>query len=357
MPNDMAPQVPQTAPTGGAMPVLHNEGEFSMLLDTGKFHQLQRIGKMYASSKMVPAHFQGDEASCMVAVQMAMRLQVDPFMFLQKTYVVGGKPGMEAQMAIALVNTRGPFEGPIDWNFKRDANGKVVEATAFATHKKTGRVCSATVDWDMVTGEGWDKNKKWHSLREQMFAYRSGVFLARRYCPEVLMGMSLEDELREIELNPAPALEPAGTTGPKTLKEKLGIVDAQPVDQTAKAIQAGLEGAARRMPPPDASTEELVDAGHIVIHDDPPTGGAAPQGAPATSEAATGAGGGQNAPTGAQGGGAMPFENVLAHAKRAKTAAQVEIVRDVLRGDSYSAEQKSEVETILNSKKLQPELG
>lgn len=337
MPNDNQPhtQLPAATGTTAAMPVLHDSGDFSMLLDSGKFHQLQRIGKMYASSKMVPQHFQGDEASCMVAVQMAMRMNIDPFMFLQKTYVVSGKPGMEAQMVIALINTRGPFEGPIDWNFKRDDKGKVVEATAFATHKKTKRVCSATVDWAMVEGEGWDKNKKWHSLREQMFAYRSAVFLGRRFCPEVLMGMAIDDELREIELNPSQPEPPADRARP-TLKDRLGIVDAEAA------------APAPATPTPKAEPS-LADMG-IVVHDEPaqePAQGGLPGvGAPTPHPKA------ENAAQAPSGGGAMPFESVLGHAKKAKTQGQVDIVRDVLRDPSYTAEQRQAIEDILGSKKL-----
>lgn len=341
MPNDNAASAVVTKPQDRQqLPMIQDSGEFSMLLDSAKFHQLQRIGHMYATSKMVPQHFQGDEASCMVAVQMAMRLQVDPFMFLQKTYVVGGKPGMEAQMAIALVNTRGPFEGPIDWNFKHDDNNRVIEATAFATHRKTGRVCSSTLTWETVVAEGWDKNKKWTSLREQMFAYRSAVFLARRYCPEVLMGMAMAEELEEIDITPAATrtVEPANPA--PGLKEKLGIprgavIDAEPSKAAAK-------------PGPDATTEQLVESGHIVIHEEAVQ--AASGGAQATLAGVAEVKPANEAQKPANAAGALPFDNALGHAKRAKTQGQVDLVRDAMRDAGYSEAQKAEIEVILKSK-------
>jgi hypothetical protein len=333
--------------------VLHNEGEFSMLLDSTKFNQLQRIGKMYAASKMVPTHFQGDEASCMVACQMAMRLNVDPFMFLQKTYVVGGKPGMEAQMAIALVNTRGPFEGPIDWNFKRDDKGKVVEATAFATHKKTGRVCSATVDWAMVEGEGWDKNKKWNSLREQMFSYRSAVFLARRYCPEVLMGMAMADELEEIDITPQPTEGTVEQPKRPTLKERIvgNVIEA---DRETPSPSTLVHPTAKFVPSTETpSAEELIASGHIVVHDDPVgTGQEAAGGFKLEGGAPTPQPTPEKGAPAAQPSPAMPFESVMRLAKQAKTLDQVDIVRDALRDPGYTLSQREEVEVILKSKKL-----
>jgi hypothetical protein len=150
---------------------------------------------MYSKSQMVPAHYQNKPADCMIACQMAVRLGVDPFMFLQNTYIVSGKPGMEAKLAIALVNSRGPFSGPIQWKF--DGQGKTRSCTAYAVHKVTGEVCEATVTWAMVEAEGWNKKpgSKWLSMPDMMFRYRSATFLARLYCPECLMGMMAEDEI------------------------------------------------------------------------------------------------------------------------------------------------------------------
>jgi|GEM_PF-3370401 len=308
-----------------------DDSEFSMLMDSSKFAQLQRVGIMYARSKMVPQHFQGDEPSCMVAVQMAMRLHVDPFMFLQKTYVIGGKPGMEAQLAIALINTRGPFAGPIDWDFKRDANGTVLEATAYATHKRTGKVCSATVTWAMVEAEGWNKKpgSKWLTLREQMFAYRSGVFLGRRYCPEVLLGMSTEDELRElaaeVDVTPVSAAEPT------RLRDRI-VGRSEP--QEAEVIDQGTVEVIREAPETaKPAAQEVASA--------PPAPEKAPEAQPAPASATA-------KPPAAP---AIPFMDALGYAKKAKTKTQIETVRDQMADPGYTDENRQAVFDILNSKK------
>ena len=336
MPNDQTHPPVQTAPKERQLPTVVDDGAFGMLLDTNKFAQLQRIGTMYARSKMVPAHFQGDEPSCMVAVQMAMRLGIDPFMFLQKTYVVGGKPGMEAPLVIALINTRGPFKGPVNWDLKRDDRGDVIECTAYATHRETGTVCSSTVTWKMVEAEGWSKKNgsKWVTLREQMFKYRSAAFLGRLYCPEVLMGMPTADELvdAEIDITPSPAqTEPTR----RTLKDRLGATAAA-LDAEMLAGQAPPEPR-RAAPPAGATTQELVDSGHIVIHD---------EGAPQPSQAGAGATEGGDPGKGAP----MPFDSLLGLAKRAKSRDQGDIVLDALNAPGYTEEQRAEVKTILGSK-------
>jgi hypothetical protein len=357
-----APTQPATQQTQAQVPAVRetramvvDDGEFSMLLDSAKFAQLQRIGVMYARSKMVPAHFQGDEPSCMVAVQMAMRLNIDPFMFLQKTYVVGGKPGMEAPLVIALVNTRGPFKGPINWDLKRDEKtGEVMECTAYATHKGTGQVCSSTITWKMVEAEGWSKKNgsKWLTLREQMFKYRSAAFLARLYCPEVIMGMSTADELEEIELNPAPAASEREQPR-RGLRDR--VVGNNVIDAGSEGSEVGAAGGggvvlaeppkerARDSARPAATADEADELKRmgITVDEREPVGDAKP--------AAQGAAGATQAVSPVIG-GAMPFDSVLGLAKKARSRDQGDIVLDALNGGGYTPEQVQQVKDILNSK-------
>lgn len=173
-----------------------DDSQYAMLLDSDKFAQLQRAANLFASSATVPAHYRGKPADCAVAIMCAMQLGQNPFMFMNKTYVVGGKIAMEGQLIIALINTRGPFTGPVNW--KIEGKGKDMSCTAYATHKVTGTLCEATVTMKMAEAEGWTKNSKWTSMPEQMIRYRSATFLARLFCPEVLLGMETDGEPEDI---------------------------------------------------------------------------------------------------------------------------------------------------------------
>lgn len=170
----------------------------SMLMNPAVFEQAQRGAALFAASTLVPDHFQGNQSNCFIAIELADRLGVAPFALMQKLYVVGGKPSMEAQLVIGLMNTRGPFTGPVEWRFSGE--GETRECTAFAVHEKTGKTCEATVTWDMVVKEGWlnKAGSKWKSMPDQMFQYRSAAFLARLHCPEVTMGLTTLDEAEDI---------------------------------------------------------------------------------------------------------------------------------------------------------------
>jgi hypothetical protein len=204
--------------------VVHDDGEYAMLFDSARFNQAQRVAKLFSESKLVPDHFRGSAASVFVALHMAMRMNLDPMMVMQKTYIIQGKPGMEAQLMIALVNARGPFTGPIQWEFSGEGESR--QCTAFATHKVTGERCEFPLTWKMVKAEGWaaKTGSKWMTIPDLMFRYRSATYLARLYCPEVLMGLATVDELKDvdaevIDVTPTPATPQTPQT--EKIKEKL----------------------------------------------------------------------------------------------------------------------------------------
>jgi hypothetical protein len=223
--------------------ISHDDSEFSAYLDTAKFNQMWRVATVFAQSALVPAQYRQKPEDCFIAMQMSVRMHVDPMMLMQNTYVVHGKPGMEAKLAIALVNSRGPFTGPIQWRF--EGEGKTRSCTAYATHRGTREVCEATVTWEMAEREGWTKKEgsKWLTMPDMMFRYRSATFLARLYAPECLMGMSMIDEL--LDIAPAatvaefePITEQPGTEG---LKARLAAKTEEPDPATEAAKQEQIE--------------------------------------------------------------------------------------------------------------------
>lgn len=203
-----SPAMPASQPT----PAVKPPREFHDLMDQpfkgsigdlvnrpSAFDNLQRVARMFAESSMVPDSFKGKIADCAIAIQISMRLDTDVFMLMQSMHVIHGRPGFEAKFIIAMVNERGPFEGPIQYDFVQDEAGDIVACRAYATHKTTGQLCENVVTKQMVIAEGWwdKKGSKWPTMTRQMFAYRSAVFLSRIYCPEVILGFSMVEELRE----------------------------------------------------------------------------------------------------------------------------------------------------------------
>ncbi|MBE3145252.1 MAG: hypothetical protein IMZ61_15240 [Planctomycetes bacterium] len=210
---DIVKQEPQKNLT-----ISYDESPYASFLDTAKFNQIWRVANMFAGSKTVPEHYQGKPNDCFIAFVIAERLRQDPFMFMQKSYVVKGKLGYEAQEIIALANTRGVFQGPIDWTI--EGAGKAKKCTAFATMKSDGKVRSSTVSWEMVEAEGWNKNPKWTTMTDHMFKYRSASFLISEVCPEVKMGMYSKEELQDMEYqSPTPKALPVSNLEGRLTKQ------------------------------------------------------------------------------------------------------------------------------------------
>lgn len=232
---------------------VEDHGEFANLLDTSKFGHLQRVATLFASSQLVPQHFQGNVANCFIAMQMAMRLRVDPFMFMQSCYIVHGRPGMEAKLAIALINSSGLFTDSLDYEIEGGIDPKAsgYRVRAFAVRKSTGkRVDGPWVDWPVVRAEGWDakQGSKWKTIPLLMFQYRAAAFFGRLHCPERLMGMQTVDELRDTEVAAAPDL---GSVHPDRASALLAKITTRPVSE-GQTLE----------PTPEASAQAQAEIAH-----------------------------------------------------------------------------------------------
>ncbi len=265
MSTDQLPAVPESAKEELALAktTTHKDtSPMACLLDTELFNHLWRVATAYSRSSMVPDHFRGKADDCFVAAQLALRLEVDLFMLMQNMYVVHGKPGMEAKLAIAMCNSRGPFRERIQWKF--DGEGKQRSCTAFAHDKQTGNLCEQTVTWGMVEAEGWNKDSKgvrskWNTIPDLMFQYRSAAWLIRTNCPEVLMGMHTTDELADIivDARSSDAGESFRKALPSTTVEEM-LESAEPPQEKPAPSSPGpqSEPAAESQPQPDATDDE-----------------------------------------------------------------------------------------------------
>lgn len=179
--------------------------------DSTTFAHVQRVAKMFSTSKLVPADFRGDEnvANCVIALNMAKRMGADPLAIMQNIYIVHGKPSFSAQFIISCINTCGRYS-PL--RFVVEGEGDKKTCTAWAIEKATGeRLEGPSVSIGMAIAEGWlGKNgSKWKTMPDLMLRYRAATFFGRLYAPEILMGMQTTEELADIgkpviEVAPAP---------------------------------------------------------------------------------------------------------------------------------------------------------
>jgi len=194
----------------------------SMFLDPAKFDHLQRVGKMFAASGLVPEHLRDNPANCMIAFAIAQQLGENPLVVMQNIHIVKGKAGWSAQYMIARTNASGILRDPIDW--EASGKGDSLSVTAFAVRAATGKRVAFSADMKMAHAEGWDKNPKYRSMPDLMLRYRSATFLIRLNCPEVMMGYQTVEEIEDVAVA-ASAPEPARETPAADLG---ALVDMEP---------------------------------------------------------------------------------------------------------------------------------
>lgn len=210
-----------------------NQAEF-MLTPVGQqfkqFEVLQRMGQMYSTSTIVPETYRGNIGNCIIALDIAMRMKLNPLMCMQNLYVVQGNPAWSAKFLIATINMSGRYSslryrkrslgkvGKITYNdleWNEQARRKVqvakefdgsdiedVECVAYATELSTGEVLeSDPVTISLAIREGWytKSGSKWVTMPQLMLTYRAAAFWQRAYCPEISMGFMTAEEAEDIE--------------------------------------------------------------------------------------------------------------------------------------------------------------
>jgi hypothetical protein len=213
-----------------------------MSLMTGSgFDQLQRVAKALSASTMVPVQYRAFTEvkdfgkvtgyldnpaglpNCIVALNMAVRMNADPLMIMQALYVIEGRPSWSSQFIIAQLNSCGRFSplrfdlstpsDPLEITYKatewvnkqknevqRKAIIRHQTCTAWVIEKETGdRLDGPTVSIQMAIDEGWlTKNgSKWLTMPEVMLRYRAASLLGRIYAPELLMGLQSREEVED----------------------------------------------------------------------------------------------------------------------------------------------------------------
>lgn len=74
--------------------------------------QLTSFANLMADSVVsVPAHFVGKPADCMAVVMQAMQWGMNPYAVAQKTHIVNGTLGYEAQLVNAVVTSSNAVRG------------------------------------------------------------------------------------------------------------------------------------------------------------------------------------------------------------------------------------------------------
>ncbi|UOZ13012.1 recombinase RecT [Enterobacter roggenkampii] len=198
-------------------------------------NQLMKFAEVMAQSRVtVPAHLAGKPADCMAVAMQAAQWGMNPFAVAQKTHVVSGTLGYEAQLVNAVISTMSPTKDRINYEWfgpwervigkfveKTSKNGNPYIAPGWTLKDEEG--CGVRV-WATMKGEDQPRvlelmlsqaqvrnSTLWASDPKQQLAYLATKRWSRLHCPDVIMGVYTPDELQETaprverDITPAPA--------------------------------------------------------------------------------------------------------------------------------------------------------
>jgi hypothetical protein len=168
--------------------------------DSDSFQLAQRVATALSKSTLIPKDYQNNLPNCLVALNMANRLNADPLMVMQNLYVVHGRPAWSSQFLIATANKSGKFS-PLRYRFTGTKGKDDFGCVCSAIDRETGEVLEGTeITIGMAKAEGWhDKTgSKWKTMPEQMLRYRAAAFFVRCYAPELSLGLQTAEETEDI---------------------------------------------------------------------------------------------------------------------------------------------------------------
>lgn len=164
------------------------------------FELAQRMAKALCSSTIVPKDYQGEKnfGNCLIALEMASRLNTSPLMVMQNLYVVNGRPAWSSQYIVAMINSSKKYQTELQYEIK--GSGMNMSCYAYADDYNGHRVTGPTITMELAKKEGWlDKTgSKWKTMPEVMIRYRAASFFGRLNCPDMIMGLYSSDEIIDI---------------------------------------------------------------------------------------------------------------------------------------------------------------
>lgn len=231
MSNDIAITSQPGATVGTAAAIFSQEG----------MNQLVRFAELMSQSKAtVPKHLEGKPADCLAVTMQAAQWGMNPFAVAQKTHVVNGTLGYEAQLVNAVVSSSSLLATRLNYRWSGDwsnVNGKTdkspnLTVTVSAVLKGEAEPRELTIS---MAQAGVRNSPLWEQDPRQQLAYLCTKRWARLHAPDVLLGVYTPDELQET----APRVERDITPQTTTAAGMNSLINAKPAkkpdEQTRKA--------------------------------------------------------------------------------------------------------------------------
>lgn len=174
----------------------------ALLFDPQRIQSLMTFAEMMAKSHVtVPDHLKGKPADCMAIAMQSMQWSMNPFAVAQKTHIVSGRLGYEAQLVNAVVQQSNAIRGAFHYEYRGE--GQNLECRVGAVLR--GDTDVTWGEW-LRSGDVQTKNSPlWKVNPKQQLGYLQVKNWARLYCPGAILGVYTPDELEQAPAGAPPA--------------------------------------------------------------------------------------------------------------------------------------------------------
>ncbi|OGT02130.1 MAG: hypothetical protein A2143_00600 [Gallionellales bacterium RBG_16_57_15] len=202
--------------------VIQSDKASSLALITNdeNMRRVTEMAEAMAGSKVtIPKHLQGSKGDCMAVILQAMNWGMNPFAVAQKTHIVNGALGYEAQLVNAVIQSNGHITGRFHYEHKGE--GAMLETRVGAIPKGESEIVWS--EWLKSSDVTTRNSPLWKTNPKQQMGYLQVKNWARAYCPGAILGVYTPDELQEIDITPR---RPQGGDQLATAaKEKRVVID------------------------------------------------------------------------------------------------------------------------------------
>ncbi|HQT38914.1 MAG TPA: recombinase RecT [Acidocella sp.] len=148
---------------------------------------MMRFADMMAQAKLVPDHLRSSPGDCLLVIEQAIRWGMSPFAVAQCTSIVKGRLNFEGKLVAAAINSANVLAGRLHYDFLADSTpGIIVSGTL---RGETERRAVTVFLKDVRT-----TNDIWNKQPEQQLVYAGTRVWARRFVPEVMLGVYVPEE-------------------------------------------------------------------------------------------------------------------------------------------------------------------
>jgi hypothetical protein len=154
--------------------------------------QVERIAEIMCRAKVtIPSHLAGSKADCFAIALQAAAWGISPFVVAQKTHIVKGTLGYEAQLVNAIILGSRLVQGRFSYEWEGVGNSR--RCRVGATIRGENDITWGT--WSEFGKQQVRNSSLWTTDPDQQLAYLSVKKWARLYCPDLIAGIYTPDEI------------------------------------------------------------------------------------------------------------------------------------------------------------------